>query len=523
MPARLDGVRALLARLSPTSRPTLWICGTHIAVALLLFDPKPFVGGDNFWYMLLGESLRSGEGYRDIWLPDAPLHTRFPPIYPTVLAGLGLIANSVLLFKLFSLACTTAIAALTYRLALDRTSDQRLAFFAGLLAAFAAVLVEYSHWVLSEPLFAFLVTLAVYAFAREEKSDAVLWFAVGTAAAILAALTRSAGYALLPAILVTLGYRRRWKRLGLFVVVTGLAVGGWWLRNRMALSGDLPYTQWLLFRDPYNPELGTISLLELGLRLLENLEFYTFVVLPESIGGRDLGGWLSLVIGLILAITIALGAFRQLRKLQMAEVFFFVYLGLILLWPGAWADQRLLLPLLPVAIIFLLEALYWAVGAGKAAEGSGSLRFRLPATLCVLFAAFGNLQALPAALFCSELYWTRYVYACYPPEIADFMKSAVWAREHTVPEAIVVNRKPQVYYWYARRPGIVYPFTEDSDSVLRFIESQGATHVVLDTWTGTSFRYLLPAIDQNLERFELVHVEGDPPTLTLEVAARGVE
>ncbi len=46
------------------AKATLWVCGAHLVLALLLFDPQPFMGGDNFWYMILGESLRTGHGYR---------------------------------------------------------------------------------------------------------------------------------------------------------------------------------------------------------------------------------------------------------------------------------------------------------------------------------------------------------------------------------------------------------------------------------------------------------------------------
>ena len=46
----------------------------HVILAALVFDPKPFVGGDNASYMILAESLEGGQGYRDLYLPDAPRH-----------------------------------------------------------------------------------------------------------------------------------------------------------------------------------------------------------------------------------------------------------------------------------------------------------------------------------------------------------------------------------------------------------------------------------------------------------------
>ena len=52
----------------------------HVALAVLVFDPKPFVGGDNAGYIILAESIETGQGYRDIHIPGAPRHGQYPPV-----------------------------------------------------------------------------------------------------------------------------------------------------------------------------------------------------------------------------------------------------------------------------------------------------------------------------------------------------------------------------------------------------------------------------------------------------------
>lgn len=502
-------------QLSPLQHPIIWVSAVHIALAVLLFDPKPFLGGDNYWYMELAQGLREGAGYRDLWLPDAPAHTRYPPVYPVLLAGLGLIGQSVILFKLLSLAFTTGISVLVYLLAERRTGERQLALFAALATASAPVLVEYSHWVLSEPAFVFFVVLAFYAFTRDAQRLEARWFAIGTAAALSAALTRTAGYPLLLAVILALSVQHRWKRAAIFTGATVLLVGGWWLRNRLAVSGDVPYSQWLLYRDPYQPELGMVAPLELVSRFARNLEQYALTVLPQSIAGRDLGGALAALLGVTLAAGTALGGLLRIRRLEVPELFFGLYLGLILLWPEAWGDQRLLLPLLPLVAVLMMEAVDWALRVRGWARRAGSMSLFIAGTLFVGLATFGNIRIMPPALGCAREYWRGNQYACYPPPAGDFIETAIWAGENTETSAIVINRKPQIFYWYGRRPGDVYPYTENTDSIMSFLDSKEASYVVIDMWSATTLRYLIPAIQENVDRFTVVHQQGNPPSYLL--------
>jgi hypothetical protein len=487
---------------------------------MLLFDPTPFLGGDNYWYMLLAESLRNGEGYRDLWLPAMPAHTRYPPVYPAALALLGLIANSPFLFKLLSVAFTTGVAALVVLLVERRGGDRQTALLAGLLAAGAPILVEYSHWVLSEPPFTFFSLLAIYGFTRvleAEGDDRGAWlFFVAVGAALLASLTRSAGYPLILAVLIALGVRRRWRQGAIFLAAVAVVLGSWWLRNKLSVSGDLAYSEWMLFRDPYRPELGTVTVGELVARFAFNFKAYTLAVLPQSLGGRDMSAGAAGLYGVLLAIPILIGAFRRIRELRVTEVFFVLYMGLILLWPEAWSDQRLLLPVLPVAIVLMMEGLAWI--GDRLNELRKGEKTTLPAFVAgvavVGVALFGNVRIMGGALACARQYWDGNRYACYPAASVDFIRAASWARGGTPADAVVVNRKPQIFYWYGRRRGDNYPYTTDADSVMNFINAQGATYVVLDRLSGTTARYLVPAIQKYRNRFGLAHQEGDPERST---------
>jgi len=498
----------------------VWVCGAHVVLGLLLFDPRPFLGGDNFWYMILGEGLRNGDGYRDFWLPTAPLHTRYPPVYPLLLAVIGWLSNSVIAFKALSLACTTTAVGFTYALARRRTGDAGLALAAALLVAVAPAIVEYSHWELSEAPFLVLVTISLYAFARDPGGRDLWVFAGGSAAALAAYLTRSAGLPLLLAIAVALALGKHWRRLGWFAGAAALVMLGWWLYVRSAAAEGAAYAtygQTFFDRDPYRPELGRVTILDLAGRVVDNLKVYALSAWPQTIGGRDVGRGLGTGFSLLLGGAVLAGALRRVRRPGVLELFAVAYVGVILLWPQAWSDQRFLVPLVPLAALYLTEAIDWALHGqtGRLRPAHGVIG------ICVAFALLANLRIVGPSLRCTRAVLGGEPYACYPSAFADFVEASKWIRDHTEPGAVVISRKPQILYWYGRRPGDLYPYTADADSLVRFLDARNTRYVVVDNMYGTTGRYLVPAIQQHANRFRLAHEQGNPPTYVLQYVGAG--
>lgn len=58
----------------------------HLILALLAFHQTPLEGGDDVMYVSLAKSLISGHGYVAIWDPAQMRHTRYPPVFPVVVA-----------------------------------------------------------------------------------------------------------------------------------------------------------------------------------------------------------------------------------------------------------------------------------------------------------------------------------------------------------------------------------------------------------------------------------------------------
>ncbi len=519
--------------LSTDARIGLALAGLHSVLGLLLYDPTLFPGGDNAGYMILGEALASGQGYRDIYLPLGPLHTKYPPLYPLLLAVFTPLGSFQLL-KLTSLALTTLAVWLTYRLA-DRLVGRGAAVVAAGLLAVSPVLLEYSHYVLSEALFVVLVVTALLwlepaaqgSTGEDGQRGIPSALLLGLAAAGAAFLTRTAGLPLLAAAVLFFALERKPRRFVLATAVASASAGGWWLYQRWASAAqgaDISrptYLKEMLLRNPYDPAAGSAGPGDLAVRGIENLWSYVSEILPRALAG----GWgaapggeaVLAALGLTLA-GLAFGGWvrRSMSRLGPAELFTVLYVFMLALWPPVWTDQRFLLPLLPLLLAYAasgaselgLRLIRGREGARTPALATGAL-----AAAVGIGAAITAAARTPDSVRCLAEF--RAGAPCDPPEFASFYGAAEWAAVNTSPDAIAVSRKPRIFFWISGRRGDLYPYSTDTRVVLEAMKRIGADYVVVDAISGTTSRYLIPTLRENLPMFEIVYEDGEPPTFVL--------
>ena len=122
----------------------------YIVISLLCFDPKPFLGGDNAVYIILAESLCKYGEMRDLQYPDEPLHTQYPHGLQLLLAPIvAVFGRNILIMKLLILS-TGAVGFFFYRKITQSILPPFYATLCTLMFLAVPVLVEYSHYVLSE-------------------------------------------------------------------------------------------------------------------------------------------------------------------------------------------------------------------------------------------------------------------------------------------------------------------------------------------------------------------------------------
>jgi len=148
---------------------------TSVVIVWMAFTPVPHTGGDNAGYVSLAHSLLTTGTYVDAFDPEGLPHTKYPPVFPALLALLiAMGARTWAALKMTAMVSTVLAVAATWLWA-ERRLGPLAAFGVAVLLSVSSAVVYYSHWVLSDPLFLALTIGALYALARADDE----WGVVG--------------------------------------------------------------------------------------------------------------------------------------------------------------------------------------------------------------------------------------------------------------------------------------------------------------------------------------------------------
>lgn len=513
---------------SPTPSPSpseetprrVWILlGAVVFVATAFvagaFTPSPHTGGDNAAYLTLGYSLLHGS-YAELFDPAHLPHTKYPPVFPALLAVLMAVGvRTWAAFKTVAAVSTVAAVAFTYLWAQRRLGAVWAAGVALLVAASSAV-VYYSHWILSDPTFLAFTLLALWALERadrggettgEEAGDQAAkgsadragtrWLALGVVAAGLAYFTRSAGLPLVVALLAWLALRKRWRALAASAAGLGVPMLLWMLRARGAGQGEYVSEFWLV--NPYDPSLGRVGVGGLVGRVFENLGGYLGSHIPGGIVGSQ--GPMAGVLGVVLAVAAVAGWVVALRRRPgPAELFFPLYAGLILLWPAVWSGDRFALPLYPLLFLYAAGGIR-AAAAWRGRAGIGGAVAAAAFVAVLLPAAGAWTRSVQDASACGALVRQRGPFACYGAGVASFVEAAGWAGANLPEGSVVLSRKPRMFYVLSGLPSRTFPFSDDPAAHLELADAVGARFELFDRWDGLASRYVAGAVGRQPKAF----------------------
>jgi hypothetical protein len=466
-PALVAGVLALL----------------HLGLAALMFLPAPHTGGDNAVYVVLARALLDEGAYVSLHLPGAPPHTQYPPAFSLILAialWLGL-APWVQLKAM--MAGISAIAVVCTFFWVRGRTRAGLALGIGLLVACSPGVLEHTRWVLSDvPFWAFTMA-ALWALDRLRPGQRT---AAAVAAALIAAayLTRSAGLPLLIAAGAYLAHRRRWTQLVIVAVAAGAPGLWWWLRTR--LHGGSEYGAQFWHINPYQPELGTIGAAGMLTRMSDNVAAYVGEHLPRLLTGG--AGALATALAIAVTVLAACGWLMRMRVPRTAELFLPMYAGLLMIWPAVWSGERLLLPVLPLLVLYAGEAL-------RTFATRWDARVVTPvgvvAVLSIMLLGVPRLaDEIRRGTACTARYVRGDSFACLPSTAREFLLLAAWSGRELPRDAAVLSRKPSLYYLESGLPGDYYPLTREPEELIATARRSGARYVVLDRMDSLSEVYL---------------------------------
>jgi Glycosyltransferase family 87 len=301
-----------------------------VVYGIAWFAPSVGLYHDDGVYLVTAESLATGHGYTIDSLPTAIPQTKYPPVFPIVLALFTLVSRQTQWLKLLPLLCTVAWLALSYRLLRRMGAKNGGAWLLVLITAASPTVVFLGTNLMSEPLFA-LFTVATLLLLLDERA-----FLAGVCAG-LATLTRSAGVPLIAACMIVFVVRHRFRSAAQFTAAAMLFVApwfGWVLANA---SGHPYYSGADYAASSILTSLhASEKLVVLGTNILYLLSS-PFVLLSGS------GGVYAVV-----ATALLFGWSLIRRRQLMPDLFVALYCLMLLTW--AFPPQRFVAPIFPLVL-----------------------------------------------------------------------------------------------------------------------------------------------------------------------------
>ncbi len=478
---------------------------------ILLYDPKLFLGGDNAHYIILAKSILQGSGYKDLFEPSLTSHTQYPPGFPAILIpGLILFGNNFSLLKFIIIALALGSFTILY-LMLKQKTENRNWFFPLVILVFSPIMLEYSHWILSEIPYLFFSLLAIYLFERFSilKKNNVGFFILMAISVAFVYFVRTIGLSLVLTCFAYLLYKRRWKELIIFTVIAGIFIIPWQIRNLRVGRQAGGYFQQFFAKNPYEPELGNITITEYLVRVFTNFKLYAFFVIPQILFPVVTGNFLLNVFGFAILIFLIIGLVRivKTKSLCVWEFYLIFFMGITLSWPEVWSGDRFLIPIIPFMLYYIIIGLR---------HFSTWIKFRLllPGMigLMIILAFADSAKKISPNLSNLSAYLNGDKYAGYPMDWQRYFETLTWLKQNTDQDAIIVSRKPPFTYLFIQRKSFLFQLSNDPKKVLDDFYQKKATHLLFDSfyWTGTTRKYVGPVLQTYPDKFEMIYKSPAP-------------
>ncbi|MFN8432565.1 MAG: hypothetical protein U0V18_01005 [Anaerolineales bacterium] len=440
-------------------KSNLFLLGLILAsavLALLRFNSLQIgTSYDDAKYIILAESLASGEGYQLINFPRPQIERNFPPGWPLVLAPFTLVfPKNYDALKVVSLVLWLASILLVYKIFSKRLTSPYLEILTALVAL-NPLLVGTSVTLMSESAYLFFSLLAFLTFDKT-NGKSFIWLILAAVLAFYTQQVRTIGIALTVSLLVILVLSKRYKEMGL---VAMLFIVGFTLQS------------WLNFRNGgtvissgYEAQVLSGSMMEKIAQVWSNLLGYLNQVLAGSlipIFGTRLDttfGWLFIVLNIVILLLLIVGSFITKPKNEWMHVYFVMYtVGVLAFWnPQVGSVKaRFLIPILPFLYFYFLSGLKWLTrGNSRTVIGTASV--------IALILLARNLQDRRSPVH---------------EQMTDLSIGTSWVAENAPADAIVMVNEPVPAYVHVQRKTINFP--KNGQDLEQYVENQGIDYIVI--------------------------------------------
>jgi hypothetical protein len=274
-----------------------------------------------------------------------------------------------------------------------------------------------------------------------------------------------------------------------------------WMMRMSALGGG-SYKGQLMQINPYRPELGQMkSLTDWFNRFDANLNRYVAKEIESTLlnffefGPKAESLWWMYAIGIGLLVLGIIGLYALDKRFRSFLILFVLgHFGVLMLWPEVWFGNRFMLSLAPILYYLLMKSFVFIW------ENMKLRKAKIQLLGYGLFAVFLFFQIRPIKMV------NAYAEGDYNPRYKEYFDLAEAVKTQYEDDNMVIScRKPAFFYLLSGKKVTSYLFTADHDELIKNLQENKVTHVVLDNlgFSSTS-RYLLPAIQNRPDYFRVV-------------------
>ncbi len=433
----------------------------RLAVAALVLLPlvaywpavsTPAVGyfHDDGLYLVTAGALAQGRGYTIESLPSAVAQTKYPVVFPALLAAAWRLSPSfpgnIQMLRIVPFLAALIWVGVVYRVIrrdTERTDVAALVVFLTLASPWVLFL---SSVFLSETTFAALAWTALLFMQRcESANGGQKWVLLAALFTALATLTRIPGVCLAAAFLATLALRGRWRSVALYAVAVLLLVAPWFLwAGSQAVPSNLGYysssnyLDWITLVDPRWSDL---------LGVLAGNARYLLISPGNMVGlfykSLDTG---TIFVALLISALVLVGLVADVRKgLTVLSAFAVVYGLVLFVWP--WLPARFVAPFYPLVLLFGWKGLLLVLGLVRNRRAA---RYVSGAAIAAL--ASVSLVSLVSASRLAAYTGTVWPHPACNGNWSEFEAIFRWIDANTRPDVILAgNLDPLLYLYTGRR------------------------------------------------------------------------
>jgi hypothetical protein len=306
---------------------------------------------DDSIYWVSAKSLAEGHGYRIISLPSEPFQTKYPPLWPLMLAAIWKVnprfPENLPLAMALTWLMLPAFMAVAWRWFQTVGFGLRARVAMCALIALSPSVVFFSTSLLSDLAFSVLLLATILAVSGVEKRTGRAWAAgfLGTVAYLL----KTAALPLLVAGPLWLVLRKRYRAAAafFFAMLPGIAAWLFWTRGHLRHATDIVS---LYYVDYIGYQLYCVGWRDLPLVIWKNLDgmFHgTTGLLWSRLSDSPSGMYLSR----FLAIGAIVGTVRLARQRGAGPYHWFAagYAAILLVWHFP-PNERFMLPVFPLLL-----------------------------------------------------------------------------------------------------------------------------------------------------------------------------